>query len=320
LQNSDETIRQKLIETYTLRNPKYDRYKNSHTIDCDVKSIDFIVKLWGTKTAKSYSKLGCIFLTSNATLAYVSRKFTSEFFWDNKNHKSPCVTDYYLGTMIWLSTSNQKVENFSKLKLLADCSAATTLSMEVMDKFLVELKKLGESQGITNEDYLLLRAKAFDKNYLQNLTLNEEDAYKDGIMEQLIEDIKNDIKKPLIHEIMEKEKQIALFNQEDEKRKHDEEKKLEHNSFLEMKGKKLARNIVDFIIPIVTAIFIFMFLILHLLFITSTAWIIIIKIIAGFLSFISVIFFAMMKHKSLYDAFEYRVIKHYKLQDYKQTL
>lgn len=198
-------LKEKLVETYLENNPSYDVTRNESSLNYDIRSVENIVKLWGTKTSRTYSALGYIFLTNNSTLAYVCRKFSSEYWWDSKNHKSPCVTDYYLGTMIWLSTPAQKVESFSKLKLLADCSAATTLSKEVMDKFLRELKRLQETKGIKDGDFLLIRQYAFEKSYLQNITMNEESAFKDDTIEQMLDDIKCDIQKPLIQIIKEKE-------------------------------------------------------------------------------------------------------------------
>lgn len=159
-------FKKRLIESYTKHNPKYDASRNNDSIDYDIRSIENIVKLWGTKSSNSYSRLGYLFITTNSTLAYVTRKFSSEYWWDSKNHKAPCITDYYLGTMVWLSTPADKIESVSKLKLLADCSAATTLSREVMEKFLFELDKLQHTKGIKNSDYLLLRKFAYEKNYI----------------------------------------------------------------------------------------------------------------------------------------------------------
>ena len=139
MQIDTERLKSKLIETYMQTNPMYNAVKNERSIDYDIKSIENIVKLWGRKSSTSYSRLGYLFLTNNSTLSFVCRKFTSEYWWDSRNHKSPCMTDYYLGTMIWLSTPADKMNNISKLKLIADCSAATTLSKEVMERFSIEL-------------------------------------------------------------------------------------------------------------------------------------------------------------------------------------
>ncbi len=207
-QINSEKFEQKLIEVYKRNNPNYNENKNPTSLQYDVRSIENIVKLWKRKSSSTYSTLGYVFVTSNSTLAYVARKFTSDYWWDNKNHKSPCITDYYLGTMIWLSTPAEEIENVSKLKLLADCSAATSPTREVMDKFLYELEKLKESKGIKSEDYLLFRKNAYEKNYIQKLTLNEESAFKEDFLDQMLAQIKDDLNRPYIEELSKKEEQI----------------------------------------------------------------------------------------------------------------
>jgi len=162
-------LKERLIDAYTEKNPNFDISRNESSISYDIQSIENTVKLWGSKSSAKYSALGSIFLTSNSTLAYVCRRFTSEYWWDNNNHKSPCVTDYYLGTMIWLSTPVKKVENFSKLKLLSDCNSATILSREVMDKFLYELKRLEESERVKNSALILLDARHLKRDIFKML-------------------------------------------------------------------------------------------------------------------------------------------------------
>ncbi|WP_099468016.1 hypothetical protein [Konateibacter massiliensis] len=267
-------LEKKLVDAYTQNNPQYDVIRNKNSIDYDIRSVENIIKLWGTKSSKSYSRLGYLFITNNSTLAYVSRKFTSEYWWDGKNHKAPCITDYYLGTMVWLSTPANKIESVSKLKLIADCSVATTLSREVMEKFSNELKKLQNEKGIENGDYLLIRKYAYEKNYLQNLTLNEEMAFKDDILEQLLEDIKADIQKPFVETIKEKELQInSLVNEKDEQYKiiksleHEKEKELVTQNAVQKEIEELAdkatKRMINTFAPISFAIFAFITVILQ---------------------------------------------------------
>lgn len=325
-------LEERLIEAYTKNNPNYDVSRNKHSINYDIRSIENIVKLWATKSSSSYNNLGYLFLTSNSTLAYVSRKFTSEYWWDGKNHKTPCITDYYLGTMVWLSTPANKVESVSKLKLIADCSAATTLSREVMEKFSLELEKLQRTKGIKNSDYLLIRKYAYEKNYLQNLTLNEEVAFKDDILDQLLEDIKVDIQRPLIETIREKDLQIDSL--ESEKGEHyrliralEQEKEREQlqqtteKAEIEERANETAKRIIHTYAPIAFAVFAFIAIVLQLMpvFLNSST---LIKVVSAIVALGAVIFIAVMKSNlfGLYSTLTSQIKKYYQVKRYREQL
>lgn len=325
-------LKEKLIEAYQHNSPQYDAEKHKDTLNYDIRSIEYIVKLWGTKSSRSYSNLGYLFITSNTTLAYVSRKFTREYWWDSKNHKSPCITDYYLGTMVWLSTPAEKIESIIKLKLLADCSAATALSREVMEKFTFELKRLQNEKGIKNSDYLLLRQYAYEKNYIQKVTLNEETAFKDDTLEQILEDIKADIQKPLVDTIREKEDMIgSLIATRDEQKlqleKFQQEKKneLESDSLEQTEIKQLAEKMTGRIIntytPIAVAFFSFTAVLFQLLPALSQ-WNMQMKIVSAIIALGSTIFLGIMKSNlcHAFDRFSSWLFRQYKIKKFKQKL
>lgn len=323
-----EALERKLISVYTKNNPDYDIIKNKTTINYDLRSIENIVKLWGTKSSNSYNHLGYLFLTSNSTLAYICRKFTSEYWWDEKNHKSPCITDYYLGTMVWLSTPADKVESVSKLKLIADCSAATTLSREVMERFSYELEKLQQERGIKNSDYLLLRKFAYEKNYLQNLTLNEETSFKDDILEQLLEDIKADIKKPLIEAIQKREAHINILESEkgdqykiiQEWEQEKQREKMENKKIKECADETVKR-IINTYTPIAIAIFSFCAILLQVI-PTFSNITVIVKIISALVALGSAIFLGIMKSNlfGAYSNLTIKISKYYQVKRYKEKI
>ena len=331
-QIDSSSLETKLIEAYTKNNPHYDVSRNKTSIDYDIRSIENIVKLWGTKSSKTYNRLGYLFITSNSTLAYVSRKFTADYWWDSKNHKTPCVTDYYLGTMVWLSTPADKVESVSKLKLMADCSAATSLSREIMEKFSYELKKLQLTKGITSKDYLLIRKYAYEKNYLQNLTLNEATVFKDDTLDQLLEDIKTDIQKPLIETIRNKDSQIEGLESEKYKQYkiiqdlelENERKKIKYNeeiTELEDLVFITANKFINTYAPIAFALFSFIAVVLQLMPFFS-ALIIPIKLISALVAFIAAVFFALMKSNLFgsYGRLTSRIRKHYQFKRYIENM
>lgn len=265
-----ETI---LVETYSERRPSTKFTQNNTSIQYDIKSVECIIKLWRDKTSRSYNKLGYVFLTSNATLAYVSRKFIKDYSWNERNHKSPCITDYFLGTMLWLSTPFDKIDNYVKLKLLADCSAATEISKELMQKFVIELDRLKEMGAIDNSQFLLARKSAFEKNYLQKRTLNDETAFKVATINEIIEDIQEEIKKPLYKELEQKNENFAQLSEIHEKaretiQKYESKESIEANAKkeqhekLEQNSKKIIDRLINLIFPVCFALASFGFILL----------------------------------------------------------
>jgi len=264
-QIDEKILKTTLIQMYREHNPSYDPDKKSGTLQYDIQSIANIVKLWGNKSSRTYSRLGYLFLTSNTTLAYVCRRYSSDYWHDGKKHKSPCITDYYLGTMIWLSTPTERIQKVNKLKLLADCSAAMTLSKDVMDKFMIELEKLKTNQSISSEDYLLLRNESYQTNYLQNMTLNDETRFTDEMPEIILRRIKENIKRPLQDKIEQKEKAIDELRKEKEiqgeelekirrERENAREEEERRNKKIEQDAEKWNNRIENFIIPVFVAV------------------------------------------------------------------
>lgn len=332
MQIDTERLKSKLIETYMQTNPMYNAVKNERSIDYDIKSIENIVKLWGRKSSTSYSRLGYLFLTNNSTLSFVCRKFTPEYWWDSRNHKSPCMTDYYLGTMIWLSTPADKMNNISKLKLIADCSAATTLSKEVMERFSIELERLQKDKGIRSEDYLLLRKSVYEKNYLQNITLNEETAFKDDTIDQLLEDIKADIQKPLVETIQAKDSIITELQDQSKKqiseiaslKEKEEQKALEQKRIeteLDQQTNQSISRLVNVYLPTLFSVFLFIFALLKVS-PPFSKWNLLIEVFTAFVSLCSAIFFGMMKLNTfnLYNKLRNKIRKYYQIEMFKKTL
>jgi hypothetical protein len=204
-----------LVSTYQKNNPEYDDIKGDRALTYDIKSIENIAKLWGGKSSRSYNNLGYVFLTTNSTLSFVSRHYIKKYWWNKQQRTSPCITDSYLGTMVWLSTPAEKMEKLSRLKLLADCSAATSLSKEILDKLYKTVEEMKKSNKINNEDYLILRAEAYESNnYLKRITYNDKNEFSDETVEQLLEYIKRGYVLPYKKQIDEKNDENIRLKEE----------------------------------------------------------------------------------------------------------
>lgn len=333
-------LKNRLIEAYSANSYRFDVKINNRAIDNDIHSIENIVKLWGTVSSLSDISPGYLFLTDNNTLAYVARKFISEYWCKNKRYKTPCVTDTYLGTMVWLSTPAEKIENISKLKLLADCQAATTITPYLLASYINTLEKYKQDNTISDSDYLLIRAKIFEDDYLQNSTLNDDSIPPETVIKKALEDIKADIKTavtsdiqtPLLETIQQKnslintltaenslkDRQIHDFEQE---RQQDVLHRTEMENGIEEQAKKTADIIVKTILPIISIAFTFLSLCLQLI-PNVKGWEMLIKLVPGCITIILACFTSLSNTNvfGLYGKIINRLRKHYKIKRYKKNL
>ena len=207
-QIDEEEIKQNIIKVYKNRDQAFNPEEKAVTINYDVKSISFIFKLWGKKVARTYSQAKYIFVTTNTTLAYISRKYLQQ---NNKNYEHkiyPCLTDVFLGTNIWLNAPVELVEDFSQKKLLADCMAILQPSDQLITQLLSSIEHCFADKTISESQYYLLKMKAFENNYLMNRTLSDETKFSDKITEELLEDIELSIVKPFKQEISKLKKDL----------------------------------------------------------------------------------------------------------------
>lgn len=260
-------LKERLVSIYKKNNPDYDDVRGDRALTYDINSIEKIAKLWGNKSSRSYHNLGYVFLTTNGTLSYVSRRYIKEYWWNRQQEKSPCITDSYLGTMVWLSTPAEKMKKLSRLKLLADCSAATSLSKEVLDKLYRTVEEMKKSNEINNDDYLILRAQSYDSNYLKRITYNDENEFSDGTVEQLLEHIKQKNALPYKKEIEEKNNENIRLKEEleeknrknqqlmDDKRK-EEKIKDKNEDVINAYAEKICVQITDVYLPVLVGLFV----------------------------------------------------------------
>ena len=196
LQIDDVPIREAIIKAYSESNPSFSYANKQYTVECDIKSISSIFKLRRKKIYRDYTAAKFLFVTTNSTLAYISRVFTASQNPSYSYKVYPSITDVALGTAIWLSEPVQKIDAFSELKLLADCSMALFPSEEVIKAISDSIDEVYERKQITVEDYYLLRAHAFDSEITTKHILNDERAFSDKILEEILCDIKETIVAP----------------------------------------------------------------------------------------------------------------------------
>jgi len=331
-QIDEKILFNKLVETYKQSRTGFDIDKKKYTIDIDIQSIVAIVKLRGNKSAKSFSSSKYLFLTSNSTLAYVCRRFINDYKGRSRNQKPPCITDYFLSTMIWLSSSTKKLENFSHSKLLADCRAATSVSDEQIAQFMDSLERLKHNSKINDNDYLFMRKYAFEQNYIEKRTLNETNAFTDKMIEEILEEIKGEIIAPYQETIKSKDEHLKNLESKNkdltqklEKVQTDNDNKNNNNLNRQKKYKQSAEKAVEHIIHGIIPVAIGAFALLILLFTVinnDSGLNDLAKILSGTVTFISCCILGILKcnfmevKSNLIQFF----IKKYQIKEFKKQL
>lgn len=332
LQIDDVPIRNGIIDTYKKNNPNFDEIAKQNTIECDVKSISAIYKLRKKGTYRTYKDAKYLFLTNNSTLAYVSRIFSSDQNPSDKYNIYPCITDVVLGTKIWLKTPIQRIERFSQKKLLADCMASMTPSEELVNMLSESIESLYERKNITESDYYLLKVYAFDRNYLEKQTLNDEATFNDKITEEILEEIKNEIVSPYNEKIDELDstvksicnekaiisEQLTIIQVQKENEKKEQEEKY---ASYKVKAKDSVDKLAQFVFPVGVGLIAFSVLFTTKLIKIPSNINTVLSLISGIIGFLSTIIISSIKINifKCKDKLVGILVEKYLLDEYKKN-
>ena len=177
-----------------------------------------------------------------------------------------------------------------------------------------------------------MRKSVYEKNYLQNITLNEETAFKDDTIDQLLEDIKADIQKPLVETIQAKDSIITELQDQSKKqiseiaslKEKEEQKALEQKRIeteLDQQTNQSISRLVNVYLPTLFSVFLFIFALLKVS-PPFSKWNLLIEVFTAFVSLCSAIFFGMMKLNTfnLYNKLRNKIRKYYQIEMFKKTL
>lgn len=218
----DETLLEETIyKTYDTIIDNFDKElaDRKGTIKRDVQVLSGIYRFRRGYKPKSIKDSKALFITSNTALAFASRRF--ETMHDGTNFTIPtCLTDVFLGTIIWLQ-SPQRVETINSKRFIADCYSAIQPSDALIKKYLTEIEKLKVGDKISSDDYYLLRSHRVSLSLLETKSMGDPDAIDatstEEILDGIIQSIKEKEAKILADEIRIHEKTKKKLIQEKEK-------------------------------------------------------------------------------------------------------
>lgn len=158
------------------------------TVLLDIKSIASIYRLRRDDLPRSIAQTKYILCTTNQTLAVTAREYEER--WTQNNFFVPaCITDVFLGTLIWLQ-SPSTAESLNSARLIADCQIAMEPSSQLLAKYAGAVESLRVRGKITADDYLLLRTSRVARQLLERKTLSDPDNFSIKTAEDILLEIK----------------------------------------------------------------------------------------------------------------------------------
>jgi len=251
--NVDELKIQKLIvDIYKDYNPLFNEDEKSFTLRRDVDSIASIYILRKGKNAKHIKDADHIFMTTNGAIALAARKY--ELSRHGSKYSIPaCLTDTFVGTILWLQ-SPAKIFEINKRKILADCCAALKPDAKLIKKYLSEVEKLRSDEQIDENAYYFLRRDSMVFELLEEKTMGDADSFDSSVLTDIYSEITSEIKQEASLKYL-KEKEL---HQETQIKYYDLETRHKQLSFsLEERAFQMSKFVSNAFIILLTSIILF---------------------------------------------------------------
>jgi len=216
----DEKKMQDIIMDVYNYNPEFQLQtdEKTYTIQKDMCSISAIYLLRKGQKPANIKQAKHIFVTTNSSLAYATKRFETEIEYGEGFYFPACVTDTFIGTLIWLRNPNKAVE-ISQKKIIGEIYSALQPSEELVKQYISEIEKSKESGDITEDDYILLRDSQVAKELLSERTLGDPERFTPKTPNEILDVIKSEAYTKYQQEKTRHEKTKKKLEEEREKEK-----------------------------------------------------------------------------------------------------
>ena len=140
-QIDEQALYDEIINIYSKRK-NFDEKTKSDMIWNDVKSMALIYRDIKLIRAYSIQTLQDVFITTNQGLAYACKNF-DKTLGKKENAIAPCMTDIFLGTILWVQNPI-RYDKYNEKQILASCYSSVKLDNKSLSKFSIELENLKE--------------------------------------------------------------------------------------------------------------------------------------------------------------------------------
>ncbi len=188
----EELLKEIILEVYS-GNPYFEPDEKDQTIKRDVRSISLIYHFRKGNLTGNFKHVKYLFVTCNAGLNYAVYKFHNENYSKNAFSIPPCVTDTFIGTLIWL---NQPISSKSDITLPVISQNLTLMqpSKDFLEKWISEIRALKERGEITEDAYILLRDYQLARELLEEKTLGDPEQITSKSFIEILKEIEQKAK------------------------------------------------------------------------------------------------------------------------------
>lgn len=193
---------------YAERSLAFSEDEKRETIENDAKSFFYVSVKNNFISSFLIGDLKTVLLTSNTSLAIVSKKFSKS------DHSIPfCVTDVFFGALIW--KSNPKLIDLpSKQKLSSFLYQAYLPTDAMFEKFSTVIEKSLEEQTISEEDCIVLKQNKSAAKLLVEITEGDIDRITINTPHDIMKSIREKAKEE--GRLEELERSCAIIKEKDE--------------------------------------------------------------------------------------------------------
>lgn len=192
-------------DVYLENNPQFDseHEKQKRRIEKDIRVISGIYRIRNYVFPKSLAQSKGIFISLNSGLAKASYLYEKERYNGGQPIINPCVTDNFIGTLIWVQQP-AKIRDISTKRILAQSHAAIQPNEQLLRKYLDLITKLEKEFTITHDQYLASLSYPIALNILQMHVYNDPDSLgakeTEEIAREAFEKMKNEATRKALEE------------------------------------------------------------------------------------------------------------------------
>ena len=197
-----------IVKQYKENNDDFDEAGKQNTIYMDAKSFFYTDYLSNGVTANSISDIKHLFVTTNFSLAFALKKLLSEHKRINNYGIPFCVTDSFLGVVLW-KTAPDKIAEYTRNRLIVAMNAAFSPKEALLEKLVSSLEKCVDDGKISPEECYMLKTTHLAHKYLMDITKGDPELFTQQTPLEILQAIHNEGKKEGIQEGIQTEREKA---------------------------------------------------------------------------------------------------------------
>lgn len=197
-----------IVNQYKENNDDFDEEEKRNTIWMDAKSFFYTDYLSNGVIANSISDIKHLFVTTNFSLAFALKKLLSERKRINDYGIPFCVTDSFLGVVLW-KTAPDKIADYTRNRLMVAMNAAFLPKEALLEKLVSSLEKCVDDGKISSEECYMLKTTHLAHKYLMDITKGDPELFTQQTPLEILQAIHNEGKEEGFQEGIQVEREKA---------------------------------------------------------------------------------------------------------------